>query len=41
MHNATASFLSLKFEVERLMWMGQNLKVIASNIMHQTSNIKE
>ena len=28
-----------KFEVESLMWMGQNKKTIASNIIHQTSNI--
>ena len=35
-----SAFLSLKFEVESLMWMGQNLKAIASNIIHQTSNIK-
>ncbi|WP_270402172.1 hypothetical protein, partial [Megasphaera elsdenii] len=33
------AFLSLKFEVESLMWMEQNLKAIASNIIHQTSNI--
>jgi hypothetical protein len=32
-------FLSLKFEVKSLMWMGQTLKAIASNIIHQTSNI--
>jgi len=36
-----SAFLSLKFEVESLMWMEQNLKAIASNIIHQTSNIKE
>ena len=30
MHNEAASFLSLLFEVESLMWMGQTLKVIAS-----------
>ena len=28
-----SAFLSLKFEVESLMWMGQNLKAIASNII--------
>ena len=33
------AFLSLKFEVESLMWMGQNLKATASNIIHQTSDI--
>ncbi|MCI6192189.1 MAG: hypothetical protein MR644_04145 [Megasphaera elsdenii] len=31
----------MKLEVESLMWMEQNLKAIASNIIHQTSNIKE
>ncbi|MEE0403552.1 MAG: hypothetical protein UDO91_04155 [Megasphaera elsdenii] len=31
----------MKFEVESLMWMEQNLKAIASNIIHQTSTIKE
>ena len=31
----------LKLKVWCLMWMGQNLKAIASNIIHQTSNIKE
>ncbi len=28
-----------EFEVESLMWMGQNLKAIASNIKPQTLNL--
>ena len=31
-----SAFLSFKFEVESLMWMGKNLKAIVSNIIHQT-----
>ena len=36
-HEDSAFF---EFEVESLMWMGQNLKAIASNIKPQTSNLK-
>jgi hypothetical protein len=31
-----SAFLSFKFAVESLMWIGQNLKAIVSNIIHQT-----